>query len=137
VGEGTAEAGLRASGFGARRRLAFLQMLDQLKKSRDPISRAGRAQGALGERVGADEGQLGRRGGPVTQGERDHSAALAVAAPDGLDGEAAERPSSPNSYSGSPTGTRAPSRRSPSFLDRAALEAQLERRGDTSRQAGI
>jgi hypothetical protein len=92
VREGTAEAGLRASGFGARRRLAFLQMLDQLRKSRDPISRAGRAQRAWGERVGAGEGQLDRRGGHVTQGERDHSAVLAAAAQDGLDGKAAERP---------------------------------------------
>jgi hypothetical protein len=33
-----------------------------------------------------------RRGGHVTRGERDHSAGLAVAAQDGLDGEAAERP---------------------------------------------
>jgi hypothetical protein len=57
VREGTPEDGLRASGFGARRRHALLKLLDQLRTSRDPISRAGRAQGALGERVGADEGR--------------------------------------------------------------------------------
>jgi len=33
---------------------------------------------------------------------------LAIEPPDGLDGDAAERPSSPNSYSGSPTGMGAP-----------------------------
>jgi hypothetical protein len=104
VREATAEAGVRASGFGARRRLAFLQVLDQLRKSRDPISRAGRAMGALRERVEAGEAQLGRHGGHVTQGERDHSAVLAAAAQDGLDGEAAKRPSLPNSYPGSLTG---------------------------------
>jgi hypothetical protein len=36
--------------------------------------------------------QLGRRGGDVTHGERDHGAPLAVAAPDGVNGEVAERP---------------------------------------------
>jgi hypothetical protein len=35
--------------------------------------------------------QLGRRGGDVTHGERDHGAAVAVAAPDGVNGDAIKR----------------------------------------------
>jgi hypothetical protein len=93
VREGTARPALRASGSGARRRLALLHVLDQLTKSpRSDLEGRVAPRDALRERVGAGEAQLGRRGAHVTPGEHDHSAVFAVAAQDGLDGEAGERP---------------------------------------------
>jgi DivIVA domain-containing protein len=82
---------------------------------------AGRAQGALRERVGAGEGQLARRGGHVTRA----SATTAPCSPSRRRMVSTARPpsapSSPNSYSGSPTGMRAPSRgSSPPVRGRAA-----------------
>ena len=137
--EGTAEDGLRASGFGARRRLALLQVLDQLRKSRDPISRAGRAQGALGERVGADEG-CSSAGAAGTS--RVASATTARRSPSRRRMASTARSPSAPELAELVLGVAHSDARRAEDRDRRSeiaqrLEAQLEWCGSTSRQAGI
>ena len=68
------------TGFGARRRLAFLQVLDQLRMSGDRVLELAPG-GALGRRVGAGEGSSA--GAAVTSGR-----ASAITAPRSYSGRA-------------------------------------------------